>query len=254
MKNWKFPMLFNTPLKLIIALGLLILVVELFIMTVISDALSPMNIPGVYWNVIDAALLTLIISPALYSLIFQKLQSEERFRQINASAQDAIVIVDEQGRFTDWNPAAQRMFQYSREEALGQQMHQLLAPPRYHADAARGFTQFQKTGEGPLIGKIWEVTAIRKDGSEFPIEIYISALKEKGRWHAVGIMRDITGRKQAETALRKLNEGLEEKVKTRTADLERARLDAEQANHAKSDFLATMSHEIRTPMNGVIGM
>ena len=247
-------MLFNTPLKLIIALGLLILVVELFIMTVISDALSPMNIPGVYWNVIDAALLTLIISPALYSLIFQKLQSEERFRQINASAQDAIVIVDEQGRFTDWNPAAQRMFQYSREEALGQQMHQLLAPPRDHADADRGFAQFQKTGEGPLIGKIWEVTAIRKDGSEFPIEIYISALKEKGRWHAVGIMRDITGRKQAETALRKLNEGLEEKVKTRTADLERARLDAEQANHAKSDFLATMSHEIRTPMNGVIGM
>ncbi|MDP2693637.1 MAG: PAS domain S-box protein, partial [Gallionella sp.] len=383
MKNWKLPMLFNTPLRLIIALGLLILVAELLIMIVIGDALRSMNIPDVYWNFLDATLLTLIISPALYTLVFQKLQSEERFRQINASAQDAIVIIDEQGRLTDWNPAAQRMFQYSREEALGQQMHQLLAPPRDHADAARGFAHFQKTGEGPLVGKIREVTAIRKDGSEFPIEIYISALKEKGRWHAVGIMRDITGRKQAEEkilelnrnfvvllentsdfiyfkdknsrfifcsqtlanitghaswrdmvgkhdlevfpkdtahiyyeeelpifregkpllnktdpyydeqgrqrwvnsnkwpvfgddkktvvgifgisrditelkqaedALHKLNEELEEKIKTRTADLEQAKTEAEQANLAKSAFLANMSHEIRTPMNGVIGM
>ena len=254
MKNWKSPELFNTPLKLVIALGLLILVVEFFIMTVIQSAFIPLNLPEIYWHIIDSVLLTLIISPALYSLVFQKLQSEERFRQINASAQDAIVIVDEQGRFTDWNPAAQRIFQYSREEALGRQMHRLLAPHRDHADADRGFAHFQKTGEGPMVGKIREVTAIRKDGSEFPIEIYVSALKERGCWHAVGIMRDITGRKRAEAALRELNEELEKKVKTRTADLEHAMLEAKQANRAKSDFLATMSHEIRTPMNGVIGM
>src|SRR3989338_8422714 len=240
MKNRELTRLFNTPLGLVIALGLFILVTELFIMMVIGAALSTMNIPDVYWNFLDAILLTLIISPALYSLVFLKLQSEERFRQVNASAQDAIVIVDEQGRFTDWNTAAQKMFRYSREEALGRQMHQLLPPPRYHADAARGFTEFQKTGEGPLVGKIREVTAIRKDGSEFPVEIYISALKEKGRWHAVGIMRDITELKQAETALRKLNEELEEKVKTRTADLDKARREAEQASHAKSEFLAAM--------------
>src|SRR4030067_3651651 len=192
MKNWKLPMLFNTPLGLVIAIGLLIMVVEMLIMTVIHDALSPMNIPDVYWNLIDSILLTIIISPVLYSLVFQKLQSEERFRQIDASAQDAIVIVNEQGRLTDWTPAAQRMFQYNQEEALGQQMHQLLAPSRYHAAAARGFAHFQKTGEGPMVGKIREIVAIRKDGSEFPIEIYISALKVRGRWHAVGVMRDIT--------------------------------------------------------------
>ena len=140
MKNQKLSVLLNTPPGVVIVLGSLVLTAELFIMEAIHDVLVPMIFPEVYWWLIDTALLTIIVAPSLYFLVFRKMhESEERFRQINSFAQDAIVIVNEQGRVIDWNLAAQKMFQYSREEAVGQQMHQLIAPPSFHADAACGF-------------------------------------------------------------------------------------------------------------------
>ena len=203
MKNWKLPELLKTPFGLVVALGSLIAAVELLIMVIIQAVVTPLNLPAIYWVFIDTILLTLIVSPALYFLVFRKMhESEERFRQINASVQDAIIVVNEQCLITDWNLAAQRMFQCGREEMLGRQMHQLLTPSRYHADAERGFARFQETGEGPVIGKTTEVVALRKDGSEFPIELSLSAAKVKGRWHAMGVMRDITERKQAEAQLK----------------------------------------------------
>src|SRR3989338_6837608 len=130
MKNWKLSALLNTPLGLVIVLGSLVLTAELFIMEVIHDVLVRMIFPEVYWGLIDTALLTIIVAPSLYFLVFRKMhESEERLRQINATAQDAIIVVDEQARITDWNLAAQKMFGHSREEALGQPLHQLIAPP-----------------------------------------------------------------------------------------------------------------------------
>ena len=211
MKNWKLSALLNTPLGVVIVVGLLILAVEFLIMLVIVSLhnviLADEVMEEIIAGIVDPILLTLIVSPTLYFLVFRKMQeSEERFRKINAAAINAIVIVNEQGRITDWNLAAQKMFQYSREEAVGQQMHQLIAPSRYHDDAARGFACFQGSGDGPLIGKITEIAALRKDGSEFSIELSISAVKLNGRWHAIGVIRDITERKQAEERLRKNEE------------------------------------------------
>lgn len=199
----KLPIVLNTPARVVMALGLIVLVVEFLIMVIIHVTAARLSVAHVYLDFLDPILLTLIVSPALYFLVFRNMhESEERFRQINASVQDAIIVINEQCLITDWNLAAQQMFQYNREEALGRQLHQLLAPPRYHADAARGFSRFQETGTGRLIGKTTEVAAVRKDGSEFPVELSVSAAKVKGRWHAMGVMRDITERKRMETQLK----------------------------------------------------
>ena len=129
-------------------------------------------------------------------------QSEEKFRSISSTALDAILMIDNDGRLLYWNPAAERIFGYRSEEALGRNVHDLLAPKYYATDFERGFAAFQETGKGEAIGEIRELEAIRKDGSLFPIELSVSALKLDCRWHAVGILRDITERKQAENELR----------------------------------------------------
>jgi PAS domain S-box-containing protein len=129
-------------------------------------------------------------------------ESEQKFRSITNTAKDAIVIIDSEGRISHWNPEAERMFGYAPHETLGRQMLTLLAPERYHEAFHKGFSLFIKTGQGPAVGKTMELEAIRKGGTEFPIEISLSTIEVKGEWHAVGIVRDITERKCAEEALR----------------------------------------------------
>jgi diguanylate cyclase (GGDEF)-like protein/PAS domain S-box-containing protein len=128
--------------------------------------------------------------------------SEERFRLISTSAQDAIVIIDQSEIIVYWNPAAAAMFGYPTEQAIGRNMHDLLAPSRYRKDIDRGFGRFRETGSGPLIGRTVEVTAMRCGGEEFPIELSISTLMLDGQTHALGIIRDISERKRAEENLR----------------------------------------------------
>jgi PAS domain S-box-containing protein/putative nucleotidyltransferase with HDIG domain len=127
--------------------------------------------------------------------------SEERFHHLAAAAQDAIIMLDDDGRIEYWNPSAERLFGYGREEAMGTQMHDLIAPASYRADFARGFEAFRSSGQGPIIGKVVELEALRKDGSTLPIELSVSAMHLNGRWHAAGIIRDISGRKADEAAL-----------------------------------------------------
>ena len=129
-------------------------------------------------------------------------ESELKFRSISASAKDAFIMMNGQGQISYWNPAAERVFGYSAKEAIGQDLHKLLAPERYLEVFKENFRTFKKSGTGGGIGKTLEFDALRRDKNEFPIELSLSAIKLQGDWHSFGIVRDISNRKRAEEKLR----------------------------------------------------
>lgn len=134
--------------------------------------------------------------------------SEERHRTITHAAQDAIITADAGGVIRFWNPAAERMFGYSAAEAVGRSMLELIVPPQYHEAKRTGLEHFAKTGRGAAIGKTLELSALRKDGSEFPIQISVSAYRDREGYVAVAVVRDITERKQAEARLQAVHRQL----------------------------------------------
>lgn len=129
-------------------------------------------------------------------------ESEEKFRRICATAQDAIIMLDRDCTISYWNAAAEKIFGYRPDQALGQDLHALLAPERFREAFRHGFAQFRLTGEGPAVDKTLGLTGLRQDGSEFPMELSISALHMQGSWVAVGFVRDISERKRADHVIR----------------------------------------------------
>ncbi len=133
--------------------------------------------------------------------------SEERFRVAMESIRDAFIIIErENSTILWWNSAAETIFGYRRNEIIGKPLHDWLAPARFREAAQCGMAHFSRSGEGPLIGQVPEIIALRKNGEEFPIELSLSAMQLGGQWYAVGVARDISERKQAETALRENEE------------------------------------------------
>ncbi len=140
-------------------------------------------------------------------------ESEEQFRALSAAAQDAIITMDNEKRVTFWSEAAERMFGPTIKEALGKNVHDLLAPAFDGAKLAEAFTRWRETGLDATLGRTVELVAHRKDGSEFPVEISLSSTQIKGRWNAIGIVRDITRRRRAEEEARRSNDRLQALVK-----------------------------------------
>lgn len=128
-----------------------------------------------------------------------------RIRKAVENTRDSIIIMDHKGKISYWNPAAKTLFGYEAQEVLGKDLHGLIAPVRYHKSFLSRFDHFKKTGQGPALGNILELEALGKGGVEFPIELSISAIDLEGRNHAVGILRDITDRKQLEKKLLQLS-------------------------------------------------
>lgn len=124
--------------------------------------------------------------------------SEEKFKKISSSAKDAIIQMDHNGNIVFWNPAAQKIFGYTWQEVNGKDLHQLLVPQRHLKAFELGFKKFAFSGHGPIIGKTIELSALRKDGSEFEVEISLSSFQAHDSWNTVGIIRDISDRKTIE--------------------------------------------------------
>jgi PAS domain S-box-containing protein len=131
-------------------------------------------------------------------------EKEEKFRIIADSANDAVIMMDHEGKASFWNKAAAKIFGCSEAEVLGKDIHRLIAPKAYIDVFRDKFPGFQETGGGNAIGKTLELMAIRKDGTEFPIEMSLSSMEINNKWQAVAIIRDISERKQAEENIKRI--------------------------------------------------
>jgi PAS domain S-box-containing protein len=119
------------------------------------------------------------------------------------AALDCVIIADSSGRVVEFNPAAERTFGYSRDEALGRTMAELIVPPSLRERHSTAFARFVKTGDGTVLGRRLELTGMRSDGSEFPVELALSQV-EAEPFLICGALRDISAAKQSERHLREL--------------------------------------------------
>jgi PAS domain S-box-containing protein len=167
-----------------------------------------------------------LVSAAIRDISDRK-KAEERFRDLLESAPDAMVIVDKDGRIVLINAQTERLFGYTRHELVGQSV-ELLVPERLRGSHFWHHAGFFDDPRPRGMGIGLELFGLRKDRTEFPIEISLSPLKTDGGTLVSSAIRDITERKQLEVRML-------------------------EANRLKSEFLANMSHELRTPLNAIIG-
>jgi two-component system, cell cycle sensor histidine kinase and response regulator CckA len=130
------------------------------------------------------------------------LESEARKAAVMEAALDCIVVMDHEGRIVELNPAAEKTFGYARADALGKPLVDLLVPPALRSQHKAGLERYLKTGEGPIIGKRIEISAMRSTGEEFPAEVAVVRINTEGPPTFTGYIRDITERKRASEALR----------------------------------------------------
>ncbi len=131
--------------------------------------------------------------------------NEARIRGIIDSALDAVISIDAEGRVTGWNARAERLFGWRLDEVLGTSLADTIVPPEFRDAHRRGIAHFLETGQGPVLDRVIELTALRRDGALFPIEISVSAFRDpEGTFGFSAFVQDLTERKHAETERQKL--------------------------------------------------
>jgi len=142
-------------------------------------------------------------------------ESERRKAAILDTAIDAIITIDQESKILEFNPAAEAMFAYTAAEVVGKPMDELIVPPSLRAKHRRGIRRYLASGQGPILGKRIEMTAMRSDGTEFPAELAIVPIESESRPLFTGHVRDLTERYRWEDELQRAREELDSKVEQR---------------------------------------
>jgi diguanylate cyclase (GGDEF)-like protein/PAS domain S-box-containing protein len=132
-------------------------------------------------------------------------QSEAKAKAISDSSIDGIIVIDGRGFITYFNRAAEEIFGYKAAEAVGKELHNFLVSENARKEYYKKLPDFENTGQCRVVGKVLEVTATRKDGTRFPVELSISSFQLNGQWYSAGSIRDITERKKMEKILIKVS-------------------------------------------------
>jgi PAS domain S-box-containing protein len=160
-------------------------------------------------------------------------QSETRTRSIIDTANDAFIAIDAAGTITHWNPQAETMFGWPRQEAIGLTLAELIIPEEHRDAHIEGLHRFVITGEGPILNKRVELEALDRNGRLFPVEMTVSPIRLGRNYIFSAFVRDITERKNAEQAIARQTE----EMKRINAELE--------------DFTHSVSHDLKEPLRGI---
>ncbi|WP_176723370.1 PAS domain S-box protein [Roseivirga misakiensis] len=159
--------------------------------------------------------------------------SEEKLRTILESAIDGVISIDAKGVIAEWNKQAEVIFGYKAEEVIGLTLTETIIPPNFREAHDRGMKHYFRTGEGPVLNQKIEISALRKNGEEFPIELAIIPVRTKGVQTFTAFLSDITIQKEVRL------------------EMEKALNKEKEVNELKSRFVAMTSHEFRTPLTTI---
>jgi diguanylate cyclase (GGDEF)-like protein/PAS domain S-box-containing protein len=146
------------------------------------------------------------VGPAVHLVVLALRSATRESRSILETSREAFISIDEHGLIREWNPQAERLFGWGREEIVGRPAVQTIIPRRHRDAHLHGVARFLESEEAPLLARRLEVEALRRDGTEVPVELSISALREGDEWRFHAFVRDISERQATEAALREAEE------------------------------------------------